>query len=386
MSLKITILSNAPFTNTGYGTQCKYIGLALKELGHEVSFLSNYGLHGTSLNWRGFTIYPMPESTEQWRTFVSRSRADVVLSLWDIWAMPFIDFDVPWIAYFPIDGEGIGDRSRRHIERADYAVVYSQFGKREMEKAALPCHYVPHGIDTDLFCPGDPAEARRELYPIPGDVFLVTVVAANKGYPARKAWPELLQGFAKFHARHPKSMLYLHTTSRPAGPGPEGGIFLLDLAKELCIHKAVAMPTQGELGIGVTDEIIAKFYRGSDVLLSPSLGEGFGLPIAEAQACGCPVVTQACSSMTELTVNGVAVEPLQRWWVPGLDCWWQYPSVDRIAEGLETVYRWSRRKRRSMSEKGVRFIRERHSWPVVKEHWRAFLEMVERDVKSGKVR
>lgn len=45
---------------------------------------------------------------------------------------------------------------------------------------------------------------------------------------------------------------------------------------------------------------LAALYRRARMLLFPSLAEGFGLPVAEAMACGAPVVTSNCSSMPEV--------------------------------------------------------------------------------------
>ena len=49
-----------------------------------------------------------------------------------------------------------------------------------------------------------------------------------------------------------------------------------------------------------TDEELAALYRGARCLVYASLYEGFGIPVAEALACGCPVVTSAGSPMAEL--------------------------------------------------------------------------------------
>src|SRR5581483_1864610 len=57
-------------------------------------------------------------------------------------------------------------------------------------------------------------------------------------------------------------------------------------------------PPAGATFLGeVTDEELARLYRGARCLVYPSLYEGFGLPVAEALACGCPVVTTAGSAM-----------------------------------------------------------------------------------------
>ena len=45
-------------------------------------------------------------------------------------------------------------------------------------------------------------------------------------------------------------------------------------------------------------------YQMSDILLSPTVREGFGLAVAEAMACGLPVVASNCSSIPELVNHG----------------------------------------------------------------------------------
>lgn len=51
---------------------------------------------------------------------------------------------------------------------------------------------------------------------------------------------------------------------------------------------------------GKNDQFLHNAYCGASVLLYPSLAEGFGWPIAEAMACGCPVITTNIRPMTEV--------------------------------------------------------------------------------------
>jgi glycosyltransferase involved in cell wall biosynthesis len=63
-----------------------------------------------------------------------------------------------------------------------------------------------------------------------------------------------------------------------------------------------------ELGLGdglalcgyVADDVLVRLCQGADLLVFPSLYEGYGLPIAEAQACGTPAVASATSALPEL--------------------------------------------------------------------------------------
>ena len=55
----------------------------------------------------------------------------------------------------------------------------------------------------------------------------------------------------------------------------------------------------------VDDEDMPALYNLADIYIYPSLYEGFGLPILEAQACGCPVITSNTSSIPEVGGDSV---------------------------------------------------------------------------------
>jgi glycosyltransferase involved in cell wall biosynthesis len=79
----------------------------------------------------------------------------------------------------------------------------------------------------------------------------------------------------------------------------------------------VDVPTSGF----VSDEELARLYRGAAALVYPSLYEGFGLPVLEAMATGTPVVTSLGGATAELADGAaVLVDPL---------------DVDAIAGGIE---------------------------------------------------
>lgn len=60
----------------------------------------------------------------------------------------------------------------------------------------------------------------------------------------------------------------------------------------------------------VADEDMVKFYNLADIFILPSLYEGFGLPVIEAMACGCPVIASNSSSLPEVVGNaGVLIDP-----------------------------------------------------------------------------
>ena len=79
--------------------------------------------------------------------------------------------------------------------------------------------------------------------------------------------------------------------------------------------RVVGAPGWGDVDVEstgfVSDDELARLYRGAAALVYPSLYEGFGLPILEAMASGTPVVTSHDGALAELAGGaGVLVDPL----------------------------------------------------------------------------
>jgi glycosyltransferase involved in cell wall biosynthesis len=53
----------------------------------------------------------------------------------------------------------------------------------------------------------------------------------------------------------------------------------------------------------VPDEDLPGFYNLADLFVSPSLYEGFGLPVLEAMACGCPLIISTTGCTKEVTAD-----------------------------------------------------------------------------------
>lgn len=60
----------------------------------------------------------------------------------------------------------------------------------------------------------------------------------------------------------------------------------------------------------ISEKTLIRLYNQAKLLIHPSIYEGFGLPVLEAMACGCPVLTSNKSSLSEVVGNaGIVVNP-----------------------------------------------------------------------------
>jgi glycosyltransferase involved in cell wall biosynthesis len=151
--------------------------------------------------------------------------------------------------------------------RASRVIVPSAF-TRERAVARLGLdrgrvHVVPYGIDHDLFHPDDG----------PREPFLL--------YPARR-WPHknhafLFDVYSEIRRNHPELELIL-TGEPETGELPEG---------------------VRSLGL-VSAEELAELYRRAAALVFPSRYEGFGWPVLEAMASGCPVAAATGTAVEEV--------------------------------------------------------------------------------------
>ena len=376
--------SNAPWTNTGYGNQTKLFAPRINALGYPTAVFAMYGLRGGVVEWNGQKVYPLlfeSHGNDAVTSHVEAWEADVVISLLDVsMVMPQALADVAWCPWFPIDGEPIRPNELAALRRALQPIVFSRFAERMAKDAGLDVAYVPHGVDTRVFQPGNQSAARESLG-FPADRFMVGIVAANKGVPSRKAFPEQLRAFRLFKERHDDALLYIHTHR---GREMQG----LNLAA-LCESVGLA-PGRDVRFVGqypnaagmVTDQDMAHIYQSMDVLLNVSWGEGFGIPIVEAQACGVPVIVGDWTAMPELCFAG--------WKVPKAEAqavWtrfetWQWSALPgAIVECLEMAY--AARGAGVLADQAVLGAQDYDADVVTERYWRPVLADIETMVGSG---
>ncbi len=294
---------------------------------------------------------------------------DVMISLGDIWMVQWIQ-QIPqraqtkWVGYFPLDGGPLHSSFGPVIRAMDVPVCYSKFAQDVIAADAPDIHteLIYHGVDADTFHPiADKVACKREEGI--GDRFVVGCVARNQ---ARKQIPILVKAFARFAEDKDDVFLYLHMAPRDAGwDMPE---LLRRYRLQYKAHISGATVNEA-----LTDEQLNGVYNCFDVFALPTMGEGFGLPIVEAMACGVPVVVtdySACVELVEGRGELIKVRDLLTLGQNNIDQ--AVADVDDLTARLEKLYA-DPSLRQAHGHAGRQFA-ETLAWDALMPQWTALID------------
>ena len=367
-SPRVFWFSNSPAAPTGYGTQTAQVVRRLKRRGHDVAVHGNFGHYLGMGKWHGVPVYPAGYDNfsqdniwGNWLDFQRQAEGPAIMvTLCDVWVLtnPQLAEVERILSWVPIDHAGVVPAVAKWLQRDNVTpIAMSKHGKAACDRAGIESVYIPHALEKHW----QPSPVQYD--PWPGR-FVVTIPNANKGtLPARKAWGENLMAFSIFAQRHPEALLYMHTEARP-----QHGIDLMLLAQSLGLtQEQLQFVNQYDHRMGVDDATMASIYTRTDVLLSATAGEGFGLPVLEAQACGTRVIVSNFSAQPELVGDGWVVD-VQPQWNPTQGGWFCTPLVESIVEGLEQAFaRWQAEG--SHSQEAVDFARQYDADRVFTDRW-----------------
>lgn len=376
--MKILFHSNSPLAPTGYGAQTALFAPLLNE--HYDVFLSaNYGLEAAPIIWNEIPVLPGLGGDHGNATIpghinavFGKPRDGLLLTLYDT---PVFDSSIfrhlNVACWTPVDHNPAPPAVIAFFRNSQaIPLAMSRFGEEQL--AEFDPIYVPHGINVDVY---KPTEGNiREQMGIEEDAFLVGMVAANKGRPSRKCFQQAFEAFRHFRKSHPNAVLYVHTTLSPEFAQGED---VLALAASLELpEEAFKTPNQyGMIFSPPTRRQMAQLYSSFDVLLNPSMGEGFGVPILEAAACGTPAIVTDFSAMPEVCGPGWKVGGRPYW--TGQASWMAVPDVGEIVGALEECHGLSEAERAGLSA-GVRVHAQGYSHTkVFEEHMLPAIEEIE---------
>jgi glycosyltransferase involved in cell wall biosynthesis len=171
----------------------------------------------------------------------------------------------------------------RFVRNADRIISMSQHTKNDLISIfgvnSKIIKVIYPGIDRNLFSPRDQEKARRNLH-LPLNREIILHVGVDE---PRKNIQTLIKALYMVRKKFPKTLLIriggMRSTTRRL-------ISSLGLDDAVLNYQKVAN--------------IALFYNAADLFVCPSYYEGFGFPLLEAMASGCPVIAGNSSSIPEV--------------------------------------------------------------------------------------
>ena len=442
---RILFCNESSLVKSGFG---KYGLEVLKRLHatgkYELAELATYGRAGDpraeELPWTWFANMPA-EGTPEWDRYhkhpayqfgkfrfertLLEFKPDIVVDIRDYWMQAF-ERESPFRRFFhwalmpTVDSEPQRDEWVEGFMDADGVLSYSDWGGEVLKKQSGGtinyCGTASPGADIDVYKPPrDKTSHKSQIGLLPNSKIIGTVMRNQK----RKLYPDLMQSFRMFLDQCTESgreelanqtYLYLHTSYPDLGwdiPAllKEYGISNKTLFSYICrncnhympsffqgsiidCHKcgAIRGATLPNVTFGLTAEQLRDVICSFDVYVQYAICEGFGMPQAEAAACGVPVMSVDWSAMSDVVrnVNGypIEVDRVFRELETGADRVWPKNQhlVDTLVKFLEMPAPLRNRKGFEARQGAVKY----YNWDVTAKKWEDYFDSVELVGEQGK--
>lgn len=330
---------------TGYGISCKQLMLAMDRLGVELSYKYAYG-------WGTPFPVPEPETSDSYMVNVIRQRSfgtngvQVVYAQGDVFDRNTGKYKV---GYTMLETDRIPADWAAAANRMNEVWVPSTFNQRTFLESGVtkPIHVIPLGINPDYF---NPAINSYRL----GDIFTFLSVFE---WGERKAPEILLKAFNDEFKNDEDAVLICKMFNS------DGSVDITSQVRKLNLK-----PAGGRIVFSLNEIIptyqLGSLYRSADCFVLPTRGEGWGMPMLEAMACGLPVIAtdwgSHCDFMDEGNSYPLRVEKM----VPAIaKCPyytgfnWAEPSYEHLRALMRHVYE----NREEAREKGARAALDAHA-------------------------
>ncbi|WP_439505688.1 glycosyltransferase family 4 protein [Sediminibacterium sp.] len=176
----------------------------------------------------------------------------------------------------------------KHIEKAYKIIAVSENTRNDLIEL---CGVNPNKIETIYH--GNSFSQNIDRFSLPKIIEQEYILYTGKRY-AYKNFDRFVQSIVPIMQANQELVLVC------AGGGAFKNAELTKLKKLQLYDRVIYQPI-------IDNEQLASLYNHAQLLVYPSLYEGFGLPIIEAFACGCPVITSSGSSTGEIASDAAVL-------------------------------------------------------------------------------
>jgi len=231
--------------------------------------------------------------------------------------------------YYPSDGGGgLPTGCDNILRKVNMPIAMSKFAQEQIKKVHnIDSVYIPHGYDKDLFYPLSEEEkkANRTKWLL-RNKFVIGVVARNQG---RKMLDRTIKAFSLFAKDKEDVRLLMHCDPNDAAQP----FRLFELINRYKIRNKVIF-TDVSFYNPYNYKQMNEVYNLMDVFLLTTSGEGFGVPIIEAMACGIPQVCTDYTTTKELVIDDIQTGEAVK--LVGENNYCPHPHTDEILDGTLT--------------------------------------------------
>lgn len=404
---KVCFYSNSPNIATGYA---KVIREVCSRLANDPAFeIHTIGENyvGPPQQFQNYTMWGMDPAIikhDKQDTFFpaflqafSQIKPDVLIVLedtftlahqgWYDWSLKY-GSPCKFIMYLPLDGKWTPTNGLPILRMADKIVSMAKFTQWAAQEDGFQSSVIYHGVDLFKFKPVT-AEQKKQLrkkYGFPEDCFLIFNYGRNN---MRKSNPQLCRVIAEYlKDKDPKKFkAFLHIMNFTA---PDGN--LIDLWNRV-IEKDVGInfletghvfmnPKAVDYAKAPPDEEVAEYIQMSDLVVSATTGEGFGLIMAEAAACQIPVIHPDYTTPRELLVEeyqGIGprgmVVPCDTTYVSSFNTEHAFVNISKMVEAIDYLQK-NPQIREEMGKNGRQFVEAACNWDYIVEQWKETIREV----------
>ena len=228
-----------------------------------------------------------------------------------------------------------------------------------------PIHVMPLGFDPARFNARLPARPLRERY---------TFLSVFE-WGERKAPEVLLRAYADAFSRADDVLLLLRVNNF------DGDVDVPRQIAEMLLppdHAPIALLYNQHLAAAE----LGSLYRSADCFVMPTHGEGWGMPILEAMACGLPAIVTDWSGQTEFMRPDIAYPLRSRGLIPAeakcpyyVDLRWADPDPDHLVHLMRHVYQ-HRDEARAVGARAAETVAREWTWEQTARRIAARLEQI----------
>lgn len=330
--------------------------------GSSRAFVESFDRIGISVRYKYVygpgTVFPVvePEHSDSYLVNMVRARqfgkspVQVVYAQGDVFQKNTGKYKV---GFTMLEVDGLPAEWVRQANLMDEVWVPSSFNARTFRDSGVtvPIHVVPLGVDPAYFSP------RIRSQKAGGKFTFLSVFE----WGSRKAPDILLRAFSdEFSIKEPVQLLCKVNNFDP-GVSIRAEIAQMGLRKDggRIVIAENQILQQYELGV---------LYRSADCFVLPTRGEGWGMPILEAMACGLPVIATNWSSQTDfmteenslpLQIDGLIPAIAKCPYYEGFH--WAQPSYEHLRTLLRWVYE-NQDQARAIGERGAQDAAQHWTW------------------------